>query len=570
MRSLFDPDRGIGVSFLRQPVGSSDFTAAAAALHLRRRAARADRLRAAALQHRPRRGADPAAAAPGQAAQPAAEGDGDAVEPAGLDEDQRLAGRRPAQGRPGGLRRVRALPGQVRAGLRRGRRADRLPHRCRTSRRTATPSGYPGTDMPVRQQAAVIEALGPLLRAASPRTKILALRPQLGHPPRRHRVHAARRGPGDRLPVPAAGQPGRASGSPARRTTATPATRARRPRCTRRSRTRASGSPSAPARTAPNDTPAQFFRDTLTWHARTIVDRHHPQLGEVRRQLEHRARPDRRPAPRRLRHLHRAGHRAAGRHGHHQRRVLHDRAPVEVRAARRGPDRQHVVRHHRLERADHGRRVPQPGRLHRARRAQRERRPAHLRGRGRRPAVRVHAARRRAGHLHLAAPTGRCAAGSQPVPLDGRDRDRRAGRRGPGRRGRRRRVDPLEQRAGAGSPGSTCRSTSAGRQRSAGSRSTAAATSATTPAAGSCRPATTASRWRRWRAGTGTGQLTNVDVRPHPRPLPARHLDRAAPATGGASPTCASTPDRRPVGPARRPAAPGLTLTQRQGSSMVA
>jgi glucosylceramidase len=29
MRSLFDPAEGIGVSFLRQPVGSSDFTAAA-------------------------------------------------------------------------------------------------------------------------------------------------------------------------------------------------------------------------------------------------------------------------------------------------------------------------------------------------------------------------------------------------------------------------------------------------------------------------------------------------------------------------------------------------------------
>ena len=37
MRKLFDPVRGIGVSFLRQPVGSSDFTARAA-LHLRRRA----------------------------------------------------------------------------------------------------------------------------------------------------------------------------------------------------------------------------------------------------------------------------------------------------------------------------------------------------------------------------------------------------------------------------------------------------------------------------------------------------------------------------------------------------
>ena len=42
-----------------------------------------------------------------------------------------------------------------------------------------------------------------------------------------------------------------------------------------------------------------------------------------------------------------------------------------------------LVRHDRLERADHGRRVPQPRRLDRARRPQRERRPAHVRGRRR-------------------------------------------------------------------------------------------------------------------------------------------------------------------------------------------
>ncbi|MDQ1714375.1 MAG: glucosylceramidase, partial [Frankiaceae bacterium] len=37
-----------------------------------------------------------------------------------------------------------------------------------------TPNGYPGTDMPVRQEVKVIEALGPMLQEASPRTKILA------------------------------------------------------------------------------------------------------------------------------------------------------------------------------------------------------------------------------------------------------------------------------------------------------------------------------------------------------------------------------------------------------------
>ena len=59
--------------------------------------------------------------------------------------------------------------------------------------------------------------------------------------------------------------------SPAPRSTATRATRAARPTCTTRSRTRASGSPSARARTAPTDPPAQVFSDTLKWHARNLV-----------------------------------------------------------------------------------------------------------------------------------------------------------------------------------------------------------------------------------------------------------------------------------------------------------
>ena len=69
-------------------------------LHLRRHARRPDRLPAAPLHHRPRPGADPAAAAPGRAAQPAAADHRDALEPARVDEDQRLADRRPADRRP--------------------------------------------------------------------------------------------------------------------------------------------------------------------------------------------------------------------------------------------------------------------------------------------------------------------------------------------------------------------------------------------------------------------------------------------------------------------------------------
>ena len=70
------------------------------ALHLRRRAGRRDGLRPVSVLRSTTTGADPAAAAPGARAQPRPQGDGHAVEPAGLDEDQRLAGRRPADRRP--------------------------------------------------------------------------------------------------------------------------------------------------------------------------------------------------------------------------------------------------------------------------------------------------------------------------------------------------------------------------------------------------------------------------------------------------------------------------------------
>lgn len=73
-----------------------------------------------------------AAAAGGPPAEPAADRDGHAVEPVGVDH----------------LRAERAAE--------------------------PAPRGYPGTDTPVRQQVAVIEACGPLLHRASPRTKILA------------------------------------------------------------------------------------------------------------------------------------------------------------------------------------------------------------------------------------------------------------------------------------------------------------------------------------------------------------------------------------------------------------
>ncbi len=87
--------------------------------------------------------------------------------------------------------------------------------------------------------------------AASPRTKILGY----DHNWTTHPGDVGNTPPGEDpetdYPYQLLEHAGGASGSPVRRTTATPATRARRPRCTRPSRRRGSGSPSAPARTAP-------------------------------------------------------------------------------------------------------------------------------------------------------------------------------------------------------------------------------------------------------------------------------------------------------------------------------
>ena len=62
------------------------------------------------------------------------------------------------------------------------------------------PSGYPGMDLPVAQQAKLIEALGPALRRGRPRHEDPRLRPQLVDASGRHRLDAARRGPRDRVP----------------------------------------------------------------------------------------------------------------------------------------------------------------------------------------------------------------------------------------------------------------------------------------------------------------------------------------------------------------------------------
>ena len=112
------------------------------------------------------------------------------------------------------------------------------------------PDAYPGMDMPVAQQAKLIEVLGPRLRRARPAHEDPRLRPQLVRARERHRPDAAGRGPRGRVPDEAAADPRR----PLDRRHRLPLLR-RRPEppdraAATRSPARASGSPSARARTA--------------------------------------------------------------------------------------------------------------------------------------------------------------------------------------------------------------------------------------------------------------------------------------------------------------------------------
>jgi glucosylceramidase len=132
------------------------------------------------------------------------------------------------------------------------------------------PSGYPGMDLPVRQAAAVIEQLGPMLRAASPRTKILGYDhnwtthpgdiastppgedPETDYPYKLLQTRAARWIAGTAYHC----YSGDASAQTALRQ-AFPEKGIWFTEC--------SGSH------GPNDTPPQIFRGTLTWHARNLM-----------------------------------------------------------------------------------------------------------------------------------------------------------------------------------------------------------------------------------------------------------------------------------------------------------
>jgi glucosylceramidase len=269
MRRLFDPVRGIGVSFLRQPIGSSDFTAEAehytyddvppgqTDFALRRFSIDHDRARILPLLRRARQ-LNPALTVMGTPwSPPAWMKTGDSLVGGRLKDDPAIYDAY-----------ARYLLTFVRAYAAAGVPIDYLSLQNEPQNRT--PSGYPGMDMPVRQQIEVIKRLGPLLRAASPKTKILAY----DHNWATHPNDVANTPPGE---DPATDYPYQVLASPAARWVAGTAYHCY------------FGDPSAQSALheaypdkgiwftecsgshGPTDPPEKIFRDTLVWHARNIV-----------------------------------------------------------------------------------------------------------------------------------------------------------------------------------------------------------------------------------------------------------------------------------------------------------
>jgi len=269
MRSLFDPVRGIGVSFLRQPIGSSDFTASpehysyddvppgstdfplrhfsiahdqAAILPLLREAKRLNpELKVMATPWSP---------------------------PAWMKTTGSLVGGRLKDDPAVYDAYARYLVAFVRSYTAAGVPIDFLSVQNEPQNRN--PSAYPGTDMPVAQQVKVIEALGPKLRVASPRTKILAY----DHNWAEHPNDIANTPPGS---SPETDYPYQVLRSPAARWIAGTAFHCYYGDPSAQTAlqrefggkgvwfTECSGSRNL------TDPPGKVFRDTLTWHSRNVV-----------------------------------------------------------------------------------------------------------------------------------------------------------------------------------------------------------------------------------------------------------------------------------------------------------
>ena len=196
MRLLFDPGTGDGLSFLRQPIGASDFVADAATTPTTTCRAGQTDYRACGTSASPTTRRRSCRCCARRKRSTRSSDHGHPVEPAGVDEDQRLADRRPADRRPADLPLLRAVPDEVRRRPTgpQGVHVDSITRAERAAEPHAR-HGYPGTDMPSLQEEKVIEALGPMLRAAGPAHQDPRLRPQLVRAPQRHRVAPRRTRP---------------------------------------------------------------------------------------------------------------------------------------------------------------------------------------------------------------------------------------------------------------------------------------------------------------------------------------------------------------------------------------
>ena len=268
MRSLFDPQAGIGVSFLRQPVGSSDFTAAATHwtyddvapgqtdMPLAHFSIAHDQAQILPLL-RQAKALNPSLTVMATPWSP----------PAWMKTTDSLIGGRlkddPATVDAYARYLVRFVQAYAAAGV----PIDYLSVQNEPQNRT--PSGYPGTDMPVATEVAVINALGPKLREASPHTRILAF----DHNWSEHPNDIANTPPGE---DPETDYPYEVLASSAAKWVAGTAYHCYYGDPSAQTVlhdqypskgiwfTECSGSHGA------GDTPDQTFRGTLTWHARTL------------------------------------------------------------------------------------------------------------------------------------------------------------------------------------------------------------------------------------------------------------------------------------------------------------
>jgi glucosylceramidase len=269
MRSLFDPREGIGVSFLRQPVGSSDFTAAGehwtyddvppgqTDFALRHFSIARDEAQVLPLLRRAKQ-LNPRLSVLATPWSP----------PAWMKTSGSLAGGRLSDDPRIYDAYARYLVRFVQEYTRAGVPIDYLTVQNEPQNRH--PGGYPGTDLPVEQAAKVILALGPKLAAASPRTKILGY------------DHNWSTHPGDVASTPPGADPETDYPYRLLRTKAATWLAGTAYHCY-------SGDPSAQTALhdafprkgiwftecsgshGPDDTPEQIFRGTLTWHARNVI-----------------------------------------------------------------------------------------------------------------------------------------------------------------------------------------------------------------------------------------------------------------------------------------------------------